>query len=56
MMQLPRNEQGNSTMNTKAKKVTKAQWYAAGGFKNSQCYRKADYKGVWAHFILNESI
>lgn len=35
-------------------RVTKAEWYAARGFANSKCYRKADKRGVWRYYILQD--
>jgi hypothetical protein len=34
-----------------SRRVTKSQWYAAGGFRNSLCWRRADKRGVWRYFI-----
>ena len=31
-------------------RVTKKKWYALGGFKNSDLYRKADRLGRWSYF------
>jgi hypothetical protein len=31
-----------------SRRVTKRQWYAAGGFRNR---RRADKRGVWRYFI-----
>jgi hypothetical protein len=33
-------------------RVTKREWYDAGGFANSKCYRKADKLGRWQYFII----
>jgi len=39
-------------MRTPATRVSKSEWYAAGGFANSRCYRKADSRGAWRYYIL----
>jgi hypothetical protein len=36
------------------RRVTKQEWYDAGGFANSNCFRKADKRGVWQYFILED--
>lgn len=42
-------------MRNNAKRVTKAEWYDAGGFANSRCYRKQSRNGAWRYYILQES-
>ena len=32
-------------------RITKKQFYAMGGFANSQLYRRADKRGRWMHFM-----
>jgi len=39
-------------MRNRGKQVTKTEWYAAGGFANSRCYRKARTDGAWRYYIL----
>lgn len=36
-------------------RVTKAQWYKAGGFRVSRCYRKATKNGAWRYYMTPES-
>lgn len=31
-------------------KITKREWYARGGFRNSHLTRNADKRGVWAYY------
>ncbi len=35
-------------------RVTKKEWYAAGGFKNPACWRKADKRGAWRYYIAQD--
>lgn len=37
-----------------SRRVTKREWYEAGGFANSACWRMADSLGRWRHYIVNE--
>lgn len=41
-------------MNVKnpAIRVSKKDWYAAGGLANPQCFRKADTRGAWRYYRL----
>lgn len=32
-------------------RITKREWYALGGFANSDLYRRADRLGRWMHFM-----
>lgn len=34
-----------------ARRVTKAEWYDAGGFANSACWRRQLSNGAWQYFI-----
>lgn len=36
---------------THSQRVTKAQWYEAGGFANSRCWRRGLKNGYWAYYI-----
>lgn len=36
----------------KATRVTKTEWYQAGGFENSLCYRKGGRNNSWTYYIL----
>lgn len=33
-------------------RVSKKTWYDNGGFANSNCFRKADSRGIWQYFML----
>lgn len=33
-------------------KVTKYQWYRAGGFKNTKCWRRQTKNGGWNYYIM----
>jgi hypothetical protein len=33
-------------------RVTKREWYAAGGFRNSRCWRR-QVRGSWQYYIAN---
>lgn len=32
-------------------RVTKREWYHAGGFTNSRCWRRQSKSGAWQYFI-----
>lgn len=34
-------------------RLTKREWYAAGGFRNPALFRKADSRGVWRYYRDN---
>lgn len=36
--------------------VTKREWYAAGGFKNPNCYRKQSKGGGWKYYITWDNV
>lgn len=33
-----------------SERVTKATWYANGGFKNPRCWRRQSKRGGWLYF------
>jgi hypothetical protein len=38
-----------------SRRVTRAEWYAAGGLENSRCWRRQRKGGAWQYFILKEN-
>jgi hypothetical protein len=32
-------------------KISRAEWYRLGGFRNSRLFRKADRRGVWRYYL-----
>lgn len=55
MGQAPQQEGNPDMIRAKgSKRVTRKEWYAAGGFANSACWRRADKRGVWQYFIRQD--
>ena len=36
------------------RRITKTEWYALGGFANSRLFRKADSRGRWRYYIVED--
>ncbi len=43
-------------MRNGVEKVSRAYWYATGGFENSTHFRKATKNGVWQYYIIIERV
>jgi hypothetical protein len=37
-----------------SRRVTKREWYGAGGFENSLCWRRQSRNGAWQYFMRLE--
>ena len=46
----PLTKNQENDMRNGSAKISKAEFYRLGGFKNSALYRKADKRGTWRHY------